>query len=197
MARVIDWEGIEKEYRAGIRSLRDIADQFEVTHGAIRKRAARDGWTRSLGAKIKAAAESLVSKDAVSSAVSTVSSEREIIDANAALQAHVIRSHRCDVGRFRMLATKLIDELEVETLGGDDYQKLGDLLSDPNTNNIKLQEAYRRAISLPGRTSTAKQLAETLKILIALEREAFSLGEQPRDSIESIADAIRNARGGN
>lgn len=43
-----DWELIEKHYRAGIMSLREIAKEGGVTEGAIRKRAKRDGWPCNL-----------------------------------------------------------------------------------------------------------------------------------------------------
>lgn len=43
-----DWELIERHYRAGLLSLREIAKEGGVTEGAIRKRAKKDGWTRNL-----------------------------------------------------------------------------------------------------------------------------------------------------
>ena len=42
-----DWEKIEADYRAGIKTLRQIAGEHGVTHGAINKRAKRDGWSRA------------------------------------------------------------------------------------------------------------------------------------------------------
>ena len=56
--RVIDWESIEKEYRAGIRALRDIASEFGVAESAIRKRAGTEDWIRDLSAKIKSCSAS-------------------------------------------------------------------------------------------------------------------------------------------
>ena len=41
----------------------------------------------------------------------------------------------------------------------------------------KLNEAYRKAISLPTSIDGAKKLAETLKTLIGIERQAFGLGD--------------------
>ena len=41
-----DWERIELDYRAGIKSLREIADGSGVSHVAVSKRAKRDGWER-------------------------------------------------------------------------------------------------------------------------------------------------------
>ena len=43
-----DWERIELDYRAGIKTLRQIADEHGITHGAINKRARRNGWERDL-----------------------------------------------------------------------------------------------------------------------------------------------------
>lgn len=42
-----DWIAIEGEYRAGQRSLRDIADEHGITEGAIRHRAKKNGWVRN------------------------------------------------------------------------------------------------------------------------------------------------------
>lgn len=49
-----DWVLVEKDYRAGIRALRDIAADHSITEASIRKRSKRDGWTRDLTARIKA-----------------------------------------------------------------------------------------------------------------------------------------------
>lgn len=65
-----DWERIEADYRAGLLSVREIAASQGITHGAINKRAKRDGWERDLAAKIRAKADALVSKREVSTLVS-------------------------------------------------------------------------------------------------------------------------------
>jgi hypothetical protein len=49
-----DWIQIEVDYRAGIKTLRQIADEHSISHVAINKRAKRDGWTRDIAAKIQA-----------------------------------------------------------------------------------------------------------------------------------------------
>ncbi|MNK86991.1 hypothetical protein D3C87_1069170 [compost metagenome] len=54
-----DWPVIEADYRAGIKSLRQIASQQGVSEGAIRKRAKKEDWQRDLAAKIQAKAEAL------------------------------------------------------------------------------------------------------------------------------------------
>ncbi len=41
-----DWERIELDYRAGIKSLRQIGEEHAISEGAVRKRAKRDEWER-------------------------------------------------------------------------------------------------------------------------------------------------------
>lgn len=80
-----DWEKIELDYRAGIKTLRQIAGENGITEGAIRKRAKRDDWTRDLSERIQEKAEQLVRNEAVRNLVRKESSvsERALVDANA------------------------------------------------------------------------------------------------------------------
>ena len=41
-----EWIAIEGEFRAGKRSIREIADDYGITDTAIRKRAKAHGWLR-------------------------------------------------------------------------------------------------------------------------------------------------------
>lgn len=64
MAKAIDWEAVEQEYRAGFKTLRQIGEDFGCSHVAVKKRAEREGWVRDLAAKIGAKAPVLkVAKD--------------------------------------------------------------------------------------------------------------------------------------
>ena len=42
----IDWQAIERDYRAGQLSLRDMAGKHGCSHSAIANHADRHGWTR-------------------------------------------------------------------------------------------------------------------------------------------------------
>lgn len=173
-----DWEAIERAYRAGILSVREIASQHGITHGAINKRAKKEGWDRDLKAKIKAKADALVSKRSVSTEVSTrnADTEREIIESNATAIANVRMAHRGDIRRSRGLVNKLLDELESLTDNAELFDALGEMMEKPDDNGIdKLNDLYNRVISLPSRSKTMKDLADTLKTLISLERQAYDL----------------------
>ncbi|QQD56679.1 hypothetical protein MHB_0010675 [Pseudomonas fluorescens BBc6R8] len=185
-----DWEAIERAYRAGLLSIREIASTQGITHGAINKRAKRDGWERDLKAKIQAKADALVSKRTVSTEVSTkqADTEREIIEVNAEVIANVRMAHRGDISRGRRLTNKLLDELECLTDNRELFDQLGELMHDPDDSGFdKRNELYGKVISLPGRSKTMKEMAETLKTLISLERQAYDLDAKPGNS---DADAL-------
>ncbi|MFZ5936601.1 hypothetical protein ACOKS3_17440 [Pseudomonas sp. HS6-2] len=173
-----DWERIEQLYRAGLLSVREIATACGVSHTAIQKKAKALGWERDLQAKIKAKADSLVAKAEVAKEVATetLATERGIVDANAKVIADIRIGHRTDIGRYRRLANKLLEELEGLTDNRDLFSQLGELLLSPDDNGVdRLNDLYRKVIDLPNRTKVMKELGETLKNLITLERQAYGL----------------------
>jgi hypothetical protein len=175
-----DWERIEADYRAGVLSVREIAAAQGITHGAVNKRAKRDGWERDLSAKIKAKADALVSKREVSTQVSTekADTDRAIVEANAEVIASVRLAHRKDISRSRALAMALLGELESQTENIDLFEQLGEMLRSPDDKGLdRLNDLYQKVISMPGRIDGIKKLSETLKNLIGLEREAYGLVE--------------------
>lgn len=179
-----DWEAIEADYRAGIKTLRQIADENGITHGAINKRAKRDGWERDLSKKIQSKADALVSKALVSTPVSKESlvSERQIVEVNAQAVADIRLAHRHDIHRARRLTNALLSELEgqtdPETLAA--LQELGELMRrEDERGQDKLNDLYHKVISLSERSKTMKTLAESQQKLIDMERTAFGMDKMP------------------
>ena len=198
--RVIDWEGIEVEYRAGVKTLRDIASSYGITHGAINRRALRDDWVRDLSAKIKTKADAIVSKAEVSSRVSkeSLATEKQIIEANANIQATIQLRQRGRIQKHQDLGEKLLKELEAQTTGLEEFERLSELMKSDDGFD-KLNEIYKRVIATPSRIDSFKKLSESLKTLVGLERQVFGIadnanGEADKDgSFESMLSR-RNER---
>nr|WP_305777879.1 hypothetical protein [Pseudomonas sp. Hg5Tf] len=173
-------------------SVREIASACGVSHVAIHKRAKRDGWTRDLQAKIKAKADSLVNTELVNSQVNkeALVTERGIVEANAQVIANIRIAHRTDIGRYRNLANKMLEELEGLTDNRELFDQLGELLRSPDDNGQdKLNDLYQKVIALPSRTKTLKDLGDILKVLITLERQAYSIDdEQPVDDRSKLTE---------
>ena len=189
-----DWEAIESAYRAGVMSLREIASQHGISEGAIRKRAKRDEWSRDLNAKVKERADDLVRKAEVRKQVrsETTLSERVLIEATAEVIATVRMEHRGDIRRARTLANALFDELEAECADVEALRALGQMMLEPDENGRdRLNELYNAIISMPERVKSMKALSETLKNLIGLERQAYSMDEGEKDKVvDALSDLM-------
>ena len=186
-----DWERIELDYRAGIKTLRQIADEHGITHGAINKRARRNGWERDLSGKINAKADALVSKALVSTPVSTESqiAERQVIEAAATAVADIRLAHRHDIRRARTLTNALLNELEQQTDPNTlaMLQELGELLRREDDNgNDRRNDLYVKVISLSERSKTMKTLADSLRVMVDMERTAFGMDKEQ----EKVADGL-------
>lgn len=194
--KVADWEAIEREYRAGLKSLREIGRDYGVSHVAVKKRADRDGWDRDLSAKIKARAEALVTKAEVNAEVTaeTKAADQAIVEANATAIMRVRLAHRKDIARARSLAMNLLSELEQTAEATPLIERLEavlakDLGADPITMR-KRADLLQKVLDLPSRTGTMKALADTMTKLIALEREAYSLATNPDDDKGDVGDQV-------
>lgn len=181
-----DWEAIERDFRAGVLSLREIAATHPGTnHVAIKRRADREGWTRDLRARIDARAEELVTRAAVTpsatetesvTAKSRKAEEALVVEANARLLADVQGGQKATAKRLHDLALALLAEQEGLAINPQDLVDLGELMRrEDKDSQDKANDLYRKIISLPGRVDSAKKLAETIKIAIEMERRVYGL----------------------
>lgn len=199
-----DWERIECEYRAGVLSIRQIALEFGVSDGAIRKRAKKEEWERDLNGKIEAKADAIVRKEAVRTQVlaseSYKATEKETIEANANLVASVRITHRKDIEKARTMTMALFDELE-HMIGTDQAEllaQLGELMYKPNEKGIdKLNDLYMKIIQMPNRVSSLKQLTDSLKTVVGLEREAFNLNKEEAKVEDAFTTMLHRISQGN
>lgn len=85
------------------------------------------------------------------------------------------------IQKAKALAVLLLTELEDMTGNAAVLNQLGDLMGDPEGNRSQLedqiQETYRKAVSLPARAETMKNLADALKTIATLEREVSGTGK--------------------
>lgn len=198
----INWEKIELDYRAGVKSIRQIAAENEIAESGIRRRAKQYEWVRDLSKKIKAKADDIVRKESVRSVVRTKTtiSEKDTIDANANEVASVRLAHRKDIQRSRKIAMSLFDELEM-MVGQQNVkllEMLGELMWSPDDKgNDKVNDLYMKIISMPGRVKSMKDLSDTLKTLIALERQAFGLDDENNKPVDALTALLERVSTGN
>lgn len=203
-AAAVDWLIVEKDYRAGIKNLRQIGTENGVTEGAIRKRAKRDGWTRDLGARIQAKAEDLVRKEEVRKVGTQtnldVPTERQVVEANAHAVAHVDLTNRKDVLRGMDVSRQHIEELAAlnDPTFRDRLVWLGEVMDesgvDDETGKLvkdKANELYRYIIDMPGRVKMAKEVAAAVGVYVPMMRKIYKLDAEAKEGASSIEDLLR------
>ena len=171
---------MEAEWRAGIKPVQQLSKEYGVSRAAIIKHWDKLEIERDLSAKIQAKADALVTQAQVTREVTAESrvTETEIVLENAAQAAAIRLGHRADIKRMRVIIAAQMEELEASS-GPEQAQRLrdlGELMRNENDNGSdKLNDIYRAVIGLPDRSRVAKQLAETLRIAIDLERREFGM----------------------
>lgn len=184
--RVVDWDAIEPHYRAGIRALKDIGAQFQVSDAAIIKHATKHAWTRNLTGKVQARADALVSAAQVSAEVSESreltkkAARAQVVEVEANVQARIRLSHRALIGRTRKLVEDMLAELEVQSISGDQLRSLLAGIADCSEEGVnqakELAKLLERTLKLGDRAAVLKTLVESLSRLVAAEREAYNIG---------------------
>jgi hypothetical protein len=192
----IDWERIEVDYRAGIKTLRDIGAEHDISHVSINKRAKRDGWVRDLTAKIQAKAAELVTRSLVTKSVTKGKRilESEVITANAVNNATIEIKQREDVTFGRGVITSLMQELKGQIDNRADLEDLGEMMRNPDAyGNDKLNDQYMRVVSFAGRVDSAKKLADANKVQVELERRVYKIDtDTTQGGVEDFLKKFRN-----
>lgn len=181
-----NWIAIEAEFRAGIKSIREIAESHGISDTAIRKRAKAEGWEQNLRQRINMAVEEKLARTAAAEG-------EDVIEANANALASVELTQRSDIRNLRELVSLLTVECQAQCRDIEVFRRLGELMASPDEdgNPDKLNELYRKVVSMPGRIQAVKQLAETLKILIELERKVLKMDAGDGSGAGGVEEFLR------
>lgn len=177
---IVDWDGLEPHYRAGLRPLKDLGAEFGVSDAGILKHARKMGWTRNLKARIDAKTREKVSAAVVSA---EVSDGRKLtaqirVEVESEVRARIELAQRSDSAELRAASMAMVREVGLVSQNLDAIRNLGELLIDPGEDkNGKLREALERVLSVPGRAKTLKDAAETAIKAIQNERQVNRMDE--------------------
>jgi len=175
-----DWAGMELAWRTGIRSVRSIAMEFGVSGAAVHQHFTKLGIPRDLRARIQAKAQEKLNRAALTPKADVKAppaTEAAIVEVNAQVLAHVQTAHRKHIGRARELAFTMLAELEEVTGAKPILERISSEMRSLDEGEMRsaLQELAMLVRNLPSRVKVMRDLAETLRTLVGMEREAFGL----------------------
>jgi hypothetical protein len=186
----VDWVRIEKLYRAGMLSIREIGRECGTTAPNIAYHAKKNGWTRDLTQEVRKRTRSklLENMAQIHDATDTINhikqvSDDEIIEQASRTQVQVIREHQRTLGSGHGLVMRMLHELDATTtLRGEMEAMIRSEIQG------RRQGAMMSAISLAGRATVLRDLAIAAKTWVSLERQAFNIqddrGETSKEEIE-------------
>lgn len=194
----VDWESVERDYSAGLLSLREIGAKHGVDEAYIRRKAKTNEWIRDLSKKIQTKVDNLVRKEQVRSDVRSEKaiSEKEIIEASAQAIVNVKLEHRGDIRKSKNIVNALFDELELTTDNRELFEQLGELLrQESESGQDKLNDIYKKCISMSQRIDGVKKLTDALKTMIGLEREAYDITAAPTATDNAMSSFVKSLQG--
>ncbi len=141
----INWPAIEREYLAGECSIREIADRYEISDTAIRKKAKAERWERAVRSANRREPEPAPPPPPPS-------------DPENPREPTAI----ADDGRN--LVGRMLDELDAVTSRRGELEDMIVSATEDDQDDSR-RNAMMKALSLPSRANTMKTLALALKTL--------------------------------
>lgn len=179
---------IEKEYRIGQYTLRQVAANHAVDPAAISRMAKRRAWVQDRRLEVKARSDAQLlkaSQEPRKSSDPEKSTPTELeIDAAATTRTRVVLAHRQYALRARTLVMNMLSELETVTTAPVLLQDLHDCLTKCSTGQVippalrnRADLALQQALTLGNRAGILKSLVESLTKVVTIERQAFSIND--------------------
>lgn len=182
--RKTDWEAVERDYRTGKYTLRELETKHGADDGLISRKAKKSGWTQDLAIAIKQAtsaklAEQLVSKE-VSKNQQNVSNT---IDAAATMGMNVILGHRKGLKHITGIKEQLLAQIEQAAANMVNLADVIEMVRNPDENGIdRANDALKKAMGRSALVDDLKKLADVDEKVRKGEREAFSIDSEPEDT---------------
>ena len=175
--RKVDYEALERDYRTGKFTLRELAEKHNLSHQAIAKRAKPQGWTQDLGEQIRQATSAKLVANLVNQEVArSGQAVANTVLVAAEINTQVILGHRKGLNRITRIKELLLDQIEQAAANLPELAEVIEMVRNPDDNGVdKANDALRKALSRTGLVDDLKKLAEVDERVRKGEREAFNI----------------------
>lgn len=178
-----DWEAVERDYRTGKFTLRELETKHGANNGLISRKARKDGWTQDLSKAIKQATNAKLVEQLVSKEVSK--SQQKVSNtvlAAAEVNKDVILGHRKGLLRITSVKAKLLEQIEQAAENMVDLAEAIEMVRNPDDNGVdRANDALKKAMGRSALVDDLKKLADVDEKVRKGEREAFSIDDSEKD----------------
>lgn len=155
-----------------------------------------DAWPKVSQAIVREVTQAKVSQ-IVNEAVTARSDKfTEVVLAAAEVNKQVIMGHRQDAANLRQLVGRLTNEIALSNLLAGEMELLAQIVAGSGAepaDEAKARVTVMKALGMGQRVSSLKALSESLKNLIAIEREAYNIAPndgKPKDAADLSEDEL-------
>lgn len=175
--RKTDWDAVERDYRTGKFTLRELEAKHGVFNTSIARKAKKDGWKQDLSEAIRQETNNRLAESLVSEIVSDgLHQVRATVSSVAEVNAKVILGHRVGLNRITRIQDTLLDQIEQAAQNLPELVEAIEMLRKPDENGIdKANDAMKKAMSRSSIVDDLKKLAEINERVRKGEREAFGI----------------------
>lgn len=172
-----DWEAVEKSYRTGKYSNRQLAKMHGVSESGLRGRIKKDGWSKDLSAPVNQRIKDKLVTGPSDDSVERPSDE-EIIEAAATTGASIVFEHRAYAKSSREVVGSLLSKLKEQV--EQEYMKVQ-----------AFGEVVEVDIPLDYMGKVISAATQSLERIVKIERQAFRLDDDDSDTNphEALTDA--------
>ena len=186
-ARRNDWEAVERDYRTGQFSLRELETKHGAAYADIARRATKEGWTKDLAVAVRqATSAALIQQVTTDLTTKSQQTTTTVVMAAAELNKQVILGQRSRVTAAVDVSMRMLAELDATTTKAAEIERMFEVLAD-GMDQQQLDSARRQLsefLRLHNRVGSVQKLMEALNKAQAMERQAFSLddtGKKPEE----------------
>ena len=184
-----DWEAVERDYRTGRFTLRELEAKHGAFNSSIARKAKKDGWTQDLSIAIKQATNAKLTEALVSSAASDgAQKDSSAVLVAAEVNKQVILGHRTGLLELTSVKRTLLGQIQQAAALLPDLAEVIEMVRKPDDNGIdRANDALRKAMSRSALVDDLKKLADVDEKVRKGEREAFGLDDVGQPENEGLA----------
>ncbi|CAH2606428.1 conserved protein of unknown function (plasmid) [Rhodovastum atsumiense] len=184
----IDWEAVEREYRTGTFSTRQLAAKHGCAEGAIRWHAKKGGWQKDLTEAVRRETDARLLRADLRT--TNAREDAQIVSDAAETRVAVVLRHRRSVARDNERLEKLATKLDALIEGAEGIAGVGaaqDILESMARTRAKLIPLERQAFGLTDKEAGEDQSEiRTIRRVIVEPGNPDTTGVRPAPGAEAV-----------
>lgn len=207
----VDMAILEGEYCSGRHTVRDLARDFGLDDSTIREYAEKYKWVKDLAPGVKKRTKQVIARSEAkalgieipkprsiprASAGEPAFDEDEFIEVTAQRHARIIGKSQKRIAKLQGIVESMFEELAMQSMSEEDIRNLAELmaLTEGQEGEVDAAKTAKRIASLKKtlhlgeRADTTIKLANTLKVLIGLERQAHGIADNANGDADGAGE---------